>query len=69
MHLRWRFILKLILSIWLVYHLFVISVVPNFSSFAKRYGGDWLAKYANLIMINARWDMFAPNPPASVYVE
>lgn len=64
-----RLILKVFLSLWLCYHVLVMLVVPNPSSFVIRYLGSGITAYANQLMINTGWGVFAPDPAAPSYVE
>ena len=66
---RGRLALKAFLSLWICYHLLVIFVVPNPSSFVIRYLGSGITAYANQLMINTGWGVFAPDPAAPSYVE
>ncbi|HPI41542.1 MAG TPA: hypothetical protein PLJ21_12100 [Pseudobdellovibrionaceae bacterium] len=54
--------LKPILSLWIVYHLFVIFVMPNASSYLGRSLGTYLVPYANIFGLNSPWMFFSPNP-------
>lgn len=56
-------IIKTFLSLWIIYHVFVIFVMPNSGSFLGRYFGSYLVSYANFFGLNSPWIFFSPNPP------
>ncbi len=62
MRLLLQKLLKPILSLWIVYHLFVIFVMPNASSYLGRSLGTYLVPYANIFGLNSPWMFFSPNP-------
>lgn len=59
-----RTFVKRLLSLWIIYHLFVIFVMPNAGSFLGRYFGSYLVPYANIFGLNSPWMFFSPNPAA-----
>jgi hypothetical protein len=60
-------ILKVVLSIWLVYHLIVIVVMPNSVSYLGRHYESWLSTYANNLNLNTPWNFFSPDPAQTMY--
>lgn len=61
--------LKIILSLGLCYHLFVIAIVPNTGSFIERYFEGVTHKYANFLILNTNWRFFSPDPAYVMYYE
>lgn len=57
-----KIIIKTLLSFWIIYHVLVIFVMPNSSSFLGRYFGVYLVPYANVFGLNSPWMFFSPNP-------
>jgi hypothetical protein len=60
--------LRVVLSVFIVYHLLVISVMPNRSSFLGRQLEPWINPYANLLGLNITWNFFAPDPEHTMYI-
>lgn len=61
--------LRLILSIFILYHLAVITVMPNPGSLLGRKFSRYLADYANTLGINTTWQFFSPGPAPVFYLE
>ena len=59
--------LKILLSIWLCYHVFCIVVLPNGSSFLGRYFENYILGYSNSIGINSTWNFYSPDPANTMY--
>lgn len=53
---------KIIISIWLIYHLCAVLIMPNTNSFINRNYGDYFTLYANPIALNQPWTFFSPDP-------
>ncbi len=65
--LRW---LKAALSVWIVYHLFAVMLIPNSQSFLGMKAVPWIEPYANFFEFTNIWSFFAPEPgPPPVYIE
>lgn len=60
--------LRVLLSIFIVYHLIVISVLANGGSFLGRKLGPWISPYGNLFGVNVVWNFFAPDPAHTMYI-
>ncbi len=59
--------LKLILSVWIIYHVFCIVVLPDGSSFLGRYFEPVMLPYANTLGINTTWNFYSPDPANTMY--
>lgn len=64
--LRW---LKLGLSLFLVYHLSTILLMPNSSSLLGRKTSWLFLSYANTMNFNTTWQFFSPGPSPTFYLE
>ncbi len=62
-------LLRFILSVFLLYHLAVILVMPNPGSLLGRKYSRYLADYANTLGINTTWQFFSPGPAPVFYLE
>lgn len=63
------FTLKIILSVWIVYNIASMLVMPNVGSFLGRKYGIYLAPYANQVGLNASWNFFSPDPAQTLYIK
>lgn len=61
--------LKILLSVWIVYNLITLVVMPNAGSFLGRKFGAWLGPYANVVGLNASWNFFSPDPAHTMYIK
>ena len=61
--------LKILISVWVVYHLAGIVILPNGGSFLGRHFGPYFLYYANAIGANNAWNFFSPEPPPTLYFE
>jgi hypothetical protein len=61
--------LKIILSVWIVYNVITLVVMPNAGSFLGRKFGTWLSPYANVVGLNASWNFFSPDPAHTMYIK
>ncbi len=59
--------LKIFLSLWAVYNMIVVAIVPNALSFLGRRYGAALLPYANIVGLNASWNFFSPDPAHTMY--
>lgn len=64
---RLALLAKALLSLWILYHLFVVVVMSNPGSFLERNVRAWLAPYANITGFNTSWNFFAPDPASTMY--
>ncbi|MDZ4660456.1 MAG: hypothetical protein SGJ18_02435 [Pseudomonadota bacterium] len=62
-------VFKGIVSLWIVYHLFVILLFPNSSSLLSRKLDTFLLPYANSLNMNTPWQFFSPWPGPKMYIE
>lgn len=58
---------KGLLSIWILYHVFVIVLAPNSGSFPGRRLSDFYVPYANALNLNSSWNFFSPDPAHIMY--
>lgn len=58
-----------LLTIFLIYHVIVILLMPNSSSILGRRWGSLIAPYANTLGMNATWEFFSPDPPQPFYFD
>ncbi len=66
---RTTFILKVVLSIFIVYHLAAVIVLPMGSGLLIRELGRYFVPYANLLQMNTTWQFFSPGPSPIFYLE
>ena len=57
-----RFIAKLFLSLFVLYHLFMIFISPHIRSLAHKKFMPFFAPYANTFSLNTSWNFYTPNP-------
>src|SRR4051812_36520058 len=60
--------LRSLISVLICFHLVVILVLPNSSSFLGRALEPWIVPYANLLGLNVTWNFFAPDPAHTMYI-
>lgn len=60
--------LRVILSFFIVYHLTVIVVLANGSSFLGRTLDPWITAYGNFLGFNMTWNFFAPDPAHTMFI-
>src|SRR5438128_2313306 len=62
-------ITKVLLSLFLIYHVFVIAIYPNGTSYI-RYAYGWIFNsYVNALGLNSAWSFYAPEPETAMYLE
>lgn len=64
-----RRLFKLLLSLFVVYHLIAVLLMPNHHSFVHREFGWLFLPYANTLGLNTPWQFFSPDPSSHVYFE
>lgn len=64
-----RLLVKAALSLFILYHMTVVLVLPNPSSIWSRKLSRFLTPYANQLSINTSWDFFSPTPAPTMYFE
>lgn len=58
------------LSVFLIYHLFAVIVVPNGNTYLGKVVAPYVEPYANFFELTNAWSFFAPEPgPPPVYIE
>lgn len=62
-------LLKTVLSIFLVYHLLAVTILPMGSGLVVRELGRYFVGYANLFALNTTWQFFSPGPSPIFYLE
>lgn len=61
--------LKIFLSVWIVYNLVAIILMPNAGSFLGRRYVKYVAPYANVVGLNSSWNFFSPDPVQTFYIK
>lgn len=61
-------IFKIILSVWIVYNIIVLLLMPNIGSYIGRLNSKFVAPYANIVGLNAGWNFFSPDPAHTMYI-
>jgi hypothetical protein len=59
---------KSLLSIWILYHLFVVVIMSNGGSFMARFFEHQITTYANQTGFNTSWNFFSPDPARTMYI-
>lgn len=62
-------VLKAVLSIFIVYHLLAIFILPMGQGLVIRELGRYFITYANLFNLNTSWQFFSPGPSPIFYLE
>ena len=60
--------LKALLSVWILYNIFAIVVMPNAGSYFGRATSRFIGPYANNVGLNAGWNFFSPDPAHTMYI-
>lgn len=60
---------RFVFSLWLVYHVFVILMMPNGTSYVGRTLGPVIRPYAAILGLNASWNFFSPDPAHTMYMK
>lgn len=64
-----KLLLKILLSLWIVYNIVVMLVMPNIGSYLGRTFSRYLTPYAGAVGLSAGWDFFSPDPAHTLYIE
>lgn len=64
-----KFNLKVVLSVFIIYHLIVMVMMPFGSSVLQRRYSDYFLKYANTIFLNQVWTFFSPDPATIFFIQ
>lgn len=60
---------KIALSLWIIYHLVVITVIPNGTSLLGRILEKYIVSYASSLGMNTSWNFFSPDPAHTMYLK
>lgn len=61
-------LIRIALSLFIIFHLIVIVVLANSGSYYGRALASSLTFYANIIGLNSTWNFFSPDPANSMYL-
>lgn len=64
-----KLLFKAFLSLWLVYNIFVMMVMPNVGAYFGRVTSSFVTPYANTMGLNAGWNFFSPEPAHPMYLK
>ena len=64
-----KLLLKVFLSLWIVYNIFVMLIMPNIGSYLGRTMSRFITPYAGAVGLSAGWDFFSPDPAHTLYIE
>jgi hypothetical protein len=67
--MRTKFVIKILLSFWIVYTIFMMLVMPNLGSYLGRSSSRYITPYANSVGLNANWNFFSPDPAPTMYIQ
>lgn len=62
-------LLKILASVWIVYNIFSLMVMPNVSSYFGRVTSKFVGPYANVVGLNVGWNFFSPDPAQPMYLK
>ena len=63
-----RLLFKAFLSLWIVYNIFTMLVMPNVGAYFGRTTSKFITPYANTMGLNAGWNFFSPDPAHTMYI-
>jgi hypothetical protein len=63
------FFLKIFFSLWIVFHLLVMVLMPNTMSYPGRTLAAVVRPYAAVLGLNAFWNFFSPDPAHTMYLK
>lgn len=64
-----KLLLKVLLSLWIVYNIAVMLIMPNVGSYLGRSLSRFITPYAGAVGLSAGWDFFSPDPAHTLYIE
>lgn len=64
-----KLLFKAALSLWIVYNIFVMMVMPNVGAYFGRVTANVVTPYANTVGLNAGWNFFSPEPAHPMYLK
>ena len=62
-------VLRALLSVFLIYHLLAVVILPMGTGLIIRETGRYFIAYANQLGLNTTWQFFSPGPSPSFYLE
>lgn len=63
-----KLLFKTLLSLWAVFNIFTMFVMPNIGSYIGRATSKIITPYANSVGMNASWNFFSPDPAHTMYI-
>lgn len=63
-----KLLFKGLLSLWIVYNIFTMFVMPNVGNYFGRSASRFILPYANTVGLNATWNFFSPDPAHTMYI-
>lgn len=63
-----KLLFKGVLSLWIVFNIFTMLVMPNIGNYFGRSASRFIIPYANTIGLNASWNFFSPDPAHTMYI-
>lgn len=60
---------KALLSLWIVYNIFTMLVMPNIGSYFGRVTSRFITPYANTVGLNAGWNFYSPEPAQPMHLK
>src|SRR5687768_4476938 len=73
MKLKWppsvHLSLKIVSSIWIVYHLLGIFIMPSIQSIEVKVAGWFFKPYLNQLGLNTTWNLFSPDPATAMFMQ
>lgn len=66
---RGRDFLRFVLSVFILFHILTMVIVPNPTSYPARALGSLLFPYASTVGLNANWNFFSPDPAHTMYLK
>lgn len=62
-------LLRFFLSVFVLFHILVMVIAPNPTSYAARALGGFVFPYASTVGLNANWNFFSPDPAHTMYLK
>ncbi len=59
---------KVLFSIFALYQIFVMCVMPNLGSYLGRSAQKYISPYASAMGLNSGWNFFSPDPAHTMYL-
>lgn len=63
-----KLLFKALASLWIVYNIFTMLVMPNIGAYFGRAASPFIGPYANTVGLNATWNFFSPDPAHTMYI-